>query len=68
MIAAGRMRAALGVSARSRWPSTWLGNALLVPRFGAEGAAAVTLATESAVFVLSLTVLARSGAAPRPAC
>ena len=63
MIAAGRSRAALGI-ALAALAVNLVGNALLVPELGAEGAALVTLATESTVALAALLVLVRLGVKP----
>jgi O-antigen/teichoic acid export membrane protein len=62
VIAAGRMRAALGI-ALTALGINLAGNALFVPRFGAEAAAALTLATEATVALGALFVLGHMGAA-----
>ncbi len=56
VIAAGRMRAALGIAALALAVNL-VGNALLVPQLGAEGAALVTLLTEGTVALAALFVL-----------
>ncbi len=63
LLAAGRSRAALGVTALALLVNL-AGNALLVPRSGAEGAALVTLLTESTVTFASLFALRSLGAWP----
>jgi O-antigen/teichoic acid export membrane protein len=64
VIAAGRTRAALRVALLAL--AVNLGaNALLVPRFGAEGAAGATLLTEGCVTLASAYALTRLGASPR---
>ena len=63
VIAAGRSRAALGI-ALAALAVNLVGNALLVPELGAEGAALVTLATESTVALAALLVLVRLGVKP----
>lgn len=64
LIAAGRARAALGVATLALVVNL-IGNALLVPRLGAEGAAVTTLLTESSVALAAGLALARLGAGPR---
>jgi O-antigen/teichoic acid export membrane protein len=66
LLAAGRARAALGVTALALAVNL-AGNALLVPRSGAEGAALMTLLTESTVALASLFALRSLGAWPRGA-
>ena len=66
LIAAGRSRAALGVAALALLVNL-AGNALLVPRYGAEGAAMMTLLTESTVTFASLFALRSLDAWPRAA-
>jgi O-antigen/teichoic acid export membrane protein len=66
LLAAGRARAALGVTALALAVNLG-GNALLVPRSGAEGAALMTLLTESTVTFASLFALRSLGAWPREA-
>lgn len=63
VIAAGRMRAALGVAALALAVNL-AGNALLVPRLGAEGAALMTLVTEGTVALAAAWVLRGLGAWP----
>lgn len=63
LIAAGHARSALAVAA-SALALNLLGNTLLVPRWGAEGAAVVTLLTESSVALGSLFALTRLGLRP----
>jgi PST family polysaccharide transporter len=63
VLAAGSSRAALALALVALGVNV-LANALCVPRFGAEGAAAVTAATEATVLVGSLFVLARLGQRP----
>ena len=63
LLAAGNTRAALGVTALALLVNL-AGNALLVPRSGAEGAALVTLLTESTVTFASLFALRSLGAWP----
>jgi O-antigen/teichoic acid export membrane protein len=64
LLAAGRSRAALGVTALALLVNLG-GNALLVPRAGAEGAALMTLLTESTVTFASLFALRSLGGWPR---
>lgn len=64
VIASGRSRVALGIAV-SALAVKAIASVALVPRIGSEGAALSTLATESTVAVLSIVVLARSGAPPR---
>jgi O-antigen/teichoic acid export membrane protein len=66
LLAAGRSRAALGVTALALLVNL-AGNALLVPRLGAEGAALMTLFTEGTVTLASLLALRTLGAWPRGA-
>jgi O-antigen/teichoic acid export membrane protein len=63
VLATGRTRLALGVGLGALAVNV-LANALLVPEFGARGAAAATAATELTVLVASCVVLARLGARP----
>lgn len=63
VIAAGRTRAALGIALLALAVNL-AGNALLVPRLGAEGAALVTLLTEGTVALAALFVLRTLGARP----
>jgi O-antigen/teichoic acid export membrane protein len=63
VIAAGRTRAALAIAALALGVNV-LANAFLVPRYAAEGAAAVTLATEATVALASLATLVALGARP----
>jgi len=63
VIAAGATRAALGV-ALAALSVNLVGNALLVPQFGAEGAAMMTLLTEATVTFGSLFALRTLGAWP----
>jgi O-antigen/teichoic acid export membrane protein len=63
LLAAGRSRAALLVTLLALTVNL-AGNALLVPRSGAEGAALVTLLTESTVTFASLFALRALGAWP----
>ena len=63
LLAAGRARAALGVTALALFVNL-AGNALLVPRSGSEGAALMTLLTESTVTFASLFALRSLGAWP----
>lgn len=64
LLAAGRSRAALAVTALALCVNL-SGNTLLVPRFGAEGAAMMTLLTESTVTFASLFALRSLGAWPK---
>ncbi len=68
VIAAGAARAALGIALLALAVNL-VGNALLVPRLAAEGAALVTLATEATVALAALAVLHARGIRPlsRPA-
>lgn len=61
VIASGRARAALAIAVAALFVNL-AANALLVPRFGIEGAAAVTLLTEGAVAALAAFALVRGGA------
>jgi O-antigen/teichoic acid export membrane protein len=63
LLAAGHARAALGVAVLALAVNL-AGNALLVPRYGAEGAALMTLLTESTVTFASLFALRSLGAWP----
>jgi len=66
LLAAGRARAALAVTTLALVVNLG-GNALLVPRSGAEGAALMTLLTESTVTFASLFALRALDAWPREA-
>ena len=66
VIAAGEARAALAIAAGALAVNLF-GNALLVPRFGAEGAAWMTFATEASVATGAWIALGRLGAWPRVA-
>jgi O-antigen/teichoic acid export membrane protein len=61
LVAAGRARSMLGIAAIALGLNL-VGNALLVPRLGIEGAAIATLATEIAVALGAGLVLTRAGA------
>ncbi|MBL8861586.1 MAG: oligosaccharide flippase family protein [Planctomycetes bacterium] len=63
LVAAGRARSMLWIAA-SALALNLLGNALLVPPFGIEGAAAATLATELLVALLAALALRRAQAGP----
>ena len=63
LIAAGAMRAALGVALLALLVNL-AGNALCVPHFGAEGAAMMTLLTEGTVTFAALFALRARGAWP----
>lgn len=63
VVAVGRPRAVLAISATGLAVNV-VGNALLVPGMGSEGAAIATLATELAVALSAAVVLARAGVRP----
>jgi len=63
VVSTGKTRSMLAITA-SGLAINLVGNALLVPRFGIEGAAAATLATETAVVIGAAIVLARIGVRP----
>ena len=63
VVSLGRPRAVLVVAGLGLALNV-LGNALLVPRFGIEGAAVATVATEALVVLSSIAVLVRTGANP----
>ena len=65
LVALGDGRAVLGVAVAGALANA-AANALLVPAFGAEGAAAATLLTELLVAALAGLRLARAGALPLP--
>ena len=63
VVSLGRPRAVLAVAGLGLALNV-VGNALLVPRFGIEGAAIATVATEALVVLSSIAVLVRTGANP----
>ncbi len=63
LVAVGRQRTMLAIAV-SGLALNLVGNALLVPRLGIEGAAITTVATELAVALAALAALARAGIRP----